>query len=120
VEVATFKKQNQKRMDHEDKEDYFRSDQCEYDLEWLFDALQEYASAYFYFGAHPGNGSDYGYWLSEEFGQDFVDDGGLKVSDISEIPANHEGEVLEVNDHGNMTLYRRARNHRLYELWSVV
>lgn len=32
-------------------------------LEWLFDKLNEAASTEdMYFGAHPGDGSDFGYW----------------------------------------------------------
>lgn len=32
----------------------------------LFDALNDCAPAGLYFGAHPGDGSDYGFWMSEE------------------------------------------------------
>jgi hypothetical protein len=99
-----------------DADDYFESEDADFDLEALFDALNEYAPAYFYFGAHPGDGSDYGYWLSESFEDDFD---GLKVSDTSEIPTAYSGEVLHVNDHGNMTLYRCCRG-RCREVWGLV
>ena len=35
-------------------------------LEWLFDALDEIAPDGYYFGAHIGNGSDYGFWSIKE------------------------------------------------------
>lgn len=100
-----------------DAEDYFGTEDADYDLESLFDALNDYAPAYFYFGAHPGDGSDYGYWLSEHFTDDFD---GLRVNDLSEVPRNYFGEILLVNDHGNTSLYVKARNHKLTECWSIV
>lgn len=33
--------------------------------EYLFDKLDSYAPRGYYFGAHPGNGSDFGYWEVE-------------------------------------------------------
>lgn len=47
-------------------DDYYGSEDSDFDLEALCDALDSYAPEGFYFGSHPGNGSDYGFWLSEE------------------------------------------------------
>lgn len=82
----------------------------------LIDALTEYAPAYGYFGSHPGDGSDFGFWLSESWEDDFD---GLRVSDTSEVPRSYRGEVLHVNDHGNATLYLASWG-KLTEIWSVV
>jgi len=97
-------------------DEYFQSEDAGWDLEALSDALEEYAPPYFYFGAHPGDGADFGFWLSESFEDDFD---GLKGSDTSEIPTSYTGEVLRVNDHGNMTLYSCSRG-RCREVWGLV
>lgn len=96
--------------------DYFESDTVSEDVDALFDALNNYAPEGFYFGAHPGDGADYGFWLSESFAEDFD---GLQVSDLSEVPTGYNGQVLLVNDHGNMSLYSYSRG-RGRELWAVV
>lgn len=96
-------------------EDFDSDDACELVNE-LSDALNEYAPAYGYFGAHPGDGADYGFWISESFEEDFD---GLKVSDTSEVPEDYCGEVLHINDHGNITLYS-CDNGKLTEVWSLV
>jgi len=83
--------------------------------ESLPDALHAFAPAYSYFGAHEGDGSDFGYWPDI----DQADFDGLSVADTSEVPADYSGEVLHVNDHGNMTLYAADRG-RLTEVWSIV
>lgn len=97
--------------------EYFSSDEASEDLESLFNALDEYAPQYFYFGAHCGDGAEFGFWLSENFDEDFD---GLKVSDLSEVPSDYFGEVLVINDHGNLSLYVKSRNHRVRELWAIV
>ena len=97
-------------------DDYYESEDAYEDLQALTDALDDYAGPYFYFGAHPGDGADYGFWLTESF--DFEFDG-LKVSDLSEVPTKYRGEVLVVNDHGNTSLYV-ATSRGLREVWGVV
>jgi len=83
----------------------------------LFYSLNEYAAPYFYFGSHPGDGSDYGFWLSEDMENEFD---GLKVEDLSEVPKDYAGEVIVINDHGNMSLYHKARTQKPREIWAVV
>ncbi len=103
-----------------DKADYYESEDADWDLEALFDALQEYAGPYFYFGAHEGDGADYGFWLSWDSINDAIKDGTiLKVNDLADVPASYRGEVLDVNDHGNATLYIKT-SRAMREVWAVV
>ena len=109
----------QTKVDNEDlhRQQYFDSSDCVDDLESLFDALDCYSPPYFYFGAHPGDGSDYGWWLSPDSFDATFD--GLKIEDWSEVPRGYTGEVLHVNDHGNMSLYAYSRG-KGRELWAIV
>lgn len=100
-----------------------------YDLvEELEGALQDFAAPYCYFGAHWGNGSDFGFWPDfEEIEHDLGD----FVQKGSELPSLEDEETynrdlkgvyfLMVNDHGNATLYHNANGVReWYEVWSCV
>lgn len=87
--------------------------------ESLIPALEEHALPYFYFGALPDDGADFGFWLDHQAIDDDVHDGNLlKVGDLSEVPNDYEGSVLVVNDHGNTSLY--APKSVLAEVWSDV
>ena len=47
--------------------EWWESEDCSYFLnETLFDTLNSYAPEGYYFGAHPGDGSDFGYWKCED------------------------------------------------------
>jgi hypothetical protein len=87
---------------------------------WLIDELQhalgDFAPSLSYFGSHECDGADFGYWVSSFIYEDFD---GLRVSDLSEVPAKHTGDVLLVNDHGNMSLYS-CRRGKLKENWAIV
>jgi hypothetical protein len=100
-----------------ERESYWETDKAQEDLSDLCDALNCYCLPYFYFGVHPGDGSDYGYWLPEGWEEDFF--GGLKVAGLDEVPREYTGEVLHVSDHGNITLYAFT-NGRGREVWGLV
>jgi hypothetical protein len=109
-----FIREVNKRME---ADDYYESEEADYDLEELFTRLDGYSAPYFYFGAHPGDGSDYGFWLSEGIEEAFD---GLTVSDLADVPRDYAGEVLLVNDHGNTSLYAKARTQEPREIWAIV
>lgn len=53
-------------------EDYYlQTEQCPEDLQAIMQALEEIAPCGYYFGAHEGDGSDFGFWKTEE--QAFLD-----------------------------------------------
>ena len=52
--------------DEGDDSEWWTSNDAQWLLESLFDALDECAEDGYYFGAHPGDGSDYGYWEIEQ------------------------------------------------------
>jgi hypothetical protein len=100
-----------------EQDNYFESEESDYDLELLFDELNNLCDLpYFYFGAHCGDGSDYGFWLSENLEYEFE---GLQVEDTGNVPDDYQGEFLQINDHGNITLYNRV-NGKNTEIWSIV
>jgi len=89
-------------------------------LEDLENALSDIAPDYCYFGTAGGDDTNFGFWIDHEtIREDLASDDLLQVSDLSQIPDGHNGPVLLVNDHGNMTLYAVADGVTT-EIWSVV
>ena len=77
----------------------------------LMDILQEYAPAHMYFGAHEGDGADFGWWAEdiELAGCEIV-----KLDDENVIDVDCQVHV-NVNDHGNVTVSEL----RGAEIWSA-
>lgn len=100
-----------------DEENY--RDTVHFVLAELTENLDLMAPPYFYFGAHADDGADYGFWLSEDVPQNVRANDGLVVEDLCDVPDGYHGEVLQISDHGNMTLYG-AHGSGLTEIWSVV
>ena len=97
--------------------DWWHSDDAAYLLDELYNLLDEHAPDYCTFGAHDGDGSDFGFWPNWQALEDAVTDGEvLKVGDLAGVPSDWRGPVLLVNDHGNATLYDEAGT----ETWRAV
>jgi len=65
--------------------------------EALPDALGTFAPPYCYFGAHPGDGADIGYWPSH----DEIDE----LEHYENPDRDQSADYKTVNDHGNVTVY---------------
>lgn len=103
------------RKRYEEEQD---SEEAGYDLEEVTTILENHAPDFCYFGTLEGDGANFGCWPSWDAIDYAAHDGTLARS--SALPADGGvGHYLDVNDHGNATLYRRAGN-RWVEVWSVV
>ena len=104
----------------EDELNYPESTEVTEDISYLinedlFNALNEFAAPCFYFGSHPGDGSDFGFWLTENDLEEWMEcDNGVVCKDS--LPSY----IMVVNDHGNKTLYSIDDEGQLTEEWSVV
>lgn len=83
------------------------------------DVLSEvFAPAYGYFGAHCGDGADFGFWPGDI--EDIKEQVGFVSSVDEEYPSDDfSGEWLHVNERGNCTLYVRE-NGIDREIWGLV
>lgn len=92
--------------------------------------LENLCPPFVYFGAHPDDGADFGFWpdwdaLEEErhystvapcdCGQD-LDEDWCASNDKTQAYLEDSNIIVQVNDHGNVTVMDMNRN----ELWSIV
>ena len=104
-------------MEEDDRDEFYSevlSEESDDAIDWLnghacrdycYWSNEGYAGAFGLWPDIDGAREDCGFISSKE--QDRPDDGFV-------------GLWMEVNDHGNATLYRRGRNGHDYEIWSVV
>ena len=86
----------------------------------LCDLLDEFAPEFCYFGSHPGDGSDFGFWVSEDWRERAEEDGVPVVSCGSELPEGFaNGPWFQVSDHGNLALNLRTDGNDS-EVWAIV
>jgi len=90
-------------------------------LEELFEKLDDIAPQYCYFGAHPDDGADFGFWVNwESIDADISSGELLKITTLGEIPANYNGSaLLTSNGDTDATLYS-VENGVASEVWSTV
>ena len=97
----------------------------EYDDEMLLsiymEALNELCPPFVYFGTHPGDGADFGFWpdmdrLNEELHFASNVCGDKLIRDCACDDENcDDGILVNVSDHGNVTVMDMERN----VIWSV-
>ena len=84
------------------------------------DVLQEHAPIYCYVGAHPDDPADFGVWADHEAIQQAIQDGDvLEPADRNGAGATinrDDGVIIDVNDHGNVTISRIGRGEVLLSL----
>lgn len=91
-------------------EAYCETEESSFDIEELANALDSIAPPFIYFGSHPGDGADFGYWISDDAIEMGKQDRELTITeDLTKY-------TLQVNDHGNMELYKTTHE----PIWSCV
>lgn len=116
-------------LDHNLLSDWIRDNPDDADImlhESVWEALNELAPPYMYFGSSECDGADYGWWSAIDVHDatdvaDYNPDDDtelLSVTDMSDVPSGYTGHVLHINDHGNMALYKPRIEWD--EVWSIV
>ena len=101
-------------MDDDDDAAYENASEIIQELE---DAINENIPVPFvYFGAHEGDGADFGFWPDHEGLQEAINNAENTAFGDDECNLEEEGLIVQISDHGNVTVYDSEHN----ELWSCV
>lgn len=90
-------------------------------LSELEEALGTFALPYTYFGAHAGDGANYGYWPDWDAIESDRRDGTLASGDSLPADGASAPLYLHISDHGNAELYQWEPDHgRWRSVWGEV
>ena len=85
----------------------------------MFDALEECAPPYCYFGAFEGDGACYGFFPVPDVVDFAMANGCPVVDDLAEV-LQGETEAMIINDHGNISYGSIGPDGEFKEVWSCV
>lgn len=94
---------------------FWDSEDAMWDMEALTNGLNNLCPPFVYFGTLEGDGSDFGFWPDMEALNEAMQHMGMASESDEEILAE-EGVIVQVSDHGNVTVMDIDRN----VIWSVV
>ena len=94
---------------------FWDSEDAMWDMEALTNGLNNLCPPFVYFGTLEGDGSDFGFWPDMEALNEAMQNMGMASESDEEILAE-EGVIVQVSDHGNVTVMDIDRN----VIWSVV
>lgn len=150
--ISSFRDQLKELLDQQDSDDYdpehkhmalVNEASCPFEAAFyeteaaaelineLSDALGQYSPPCCYFGSNEGNGSDFGFWWSNQDYRRRVSDGEiLPINDLAELDKPNVQRLLAnddvpeyvavISDHGNVTLYTFTLNVVTTEIVAVV
>ena len=92
-----------------------QEEQAGYLLDEITDALNALCPPFVSFGAHPGDGADFGFWPDHNGLEDALMYGEFTgEEDTKFLP--EDGVYVHISDHGNIAVYDKDRNL----LWDCV
>ena len=94
---------------------FWDSEDAMWDMEALTNGLNNLCPPFVYFGTLEGDGADFGFWPDMEALNEAMQNMGMASESDEEILAE-EGVIVQVSDHGNVTVMDIDRN----VIWSVV
>lgn len=111
---------------HDEDDPYWQSEEALWDLDALFDALNNACPPFVYFGSNPGDGADYGFWPDMENLDNARRDAGEPsdigryIHDSGYMLLPDEDVWVHVNDHGNVAILTNDDGHPGHIIWDCV